>query len=248
MEAVGLVLLANYNQAQNALWISTANALAGSVNEWRAAVTGYFALSDINATLTARNAVLERENAALRKQLESNTIDATAGLLAQVIDKTLHRPDNLITIDKGRAEGVEEDMCVMSGTGVVGTVYKVGKHHALVLPIINTRSSISCMIRRRGYFGYLRWQGGDTRYAYLEDVPRHARYAVGDKIETSGYSTLYPKGLTVGTVLCTFNSADGLAYRVKIALDTDFASLRDVYLLPKPEALSLDDTDEDAAV
>lgn len=77
---------------------------------------------------------------------------------AKVIQSTINREDNLITIDKGKADGIHEDMGVACGTGVVGVVYMASDHYSIVLPVINVNSNISVMIRKRGYFGFLHWK------------------------------------------------------------------------------------------
>ena len=136
-----------------------------------------------------------------------------------------------MTIDKGSADGIHKDMGVISGTGVVGIVYLVAEHYAIVIPVLNTKSNISCMIQNRGYFGYLRWKGGVSDLAYLEEVPRHAHFKLGDYVVTSGYSAVFPPGVRVGRILHVFNSADGLSYRVQLRLSTDFARLRDVCVI-----------------
>ena len=108
-------------------------------------------------------------------------------------------------------------------------------HYSVVMPVINSRSRISCTIRNRGYFGYLTWQGGDTRIAYLEDIPRHATFEKGDWVETNGYSSIFPQGILVGKILDVSNSRDGLSYRMKIQLSTDFGKLRDVCVISDME-------------
>ena len=50
-------------------------------------------------------------------------------------------------------------------------------------------------------------------------------------METNGYSSIFPRGITVGKVVAIYNSADGLSYRLKVHLSTDFACLRDVCVL-----------------
>ena len=151
---------------------------------------------------------------------------------AKVVSNTLDKPDNFITIDKGRTDGVEKDMGVACGNGVVGVVYLSSDHYAVVIPALNVTSSrISCAIRGRGYFGYLQWYGGDPTVAYVEDVPRHARFKRGDWVETSGYSSIFPQGVLVGKIEKIFNSSDGLSYRLKVRLSTDFGCLRDVYVI-----------------
>ena len=122
-------------------------------------------------------------------------------------------------------------MGVASGTGLVGVVYLAGKHYSVIIPILNKQSRISCAIRGHEYFGYLSWSGGSPVEAYLEDVPRHAIFRKGDWVETSGYSSIFPPGISVGRIMAIYNSTDGLSYRLKIHLSTDFACLRDVYVI-----------------
>jgi rod shape-determining protein MreC len=151
---------------------------------------------------------------------------------AKVVSNALEKTDNFITIDKGRADGVEKDMGVACGNGVVGVVYLTSDHYSVVIPVLNVTSSrISCAIRGRGYFGYLQWYGGDPTVAYVEDIPRHARFKKGDWVETSGYSAIFPQGVLVGKIEKIFNSVDGLSYRLKVRLSTDFGCLRDVYVI-----------------
>ena len=102
----------------------------------------------------------------------------------------------------------------------------------VVVPVLNVRSSrISCAIRGHGYFGVLRWYGGDAGHAYVEGIPRHARFKRGDWVETNGYSSIFPSGVLVGKIEEVYNSRDGLSYKLKVRLSTDFGNLRDVVVI-----------------
>ena len=147
---------------------------------------------------------------------------------AKVVSNSIIRPDNLMTINKGSKDGVKKDMGVVCGTGVVGIVYLVSPQYSVVIPLLNTKSNISCKIENREYFGYLIWQGGATDIAYLDDIPRHARFKLNENIVTSGYSSIFPPGIKVGKILHVYNSADGVSYRLSVKLSTNFSTLRDV--------------------
>lgn len=246
LEVVSMVLLFRYNSYQGSVWFSSANAVTGKVYEWDSAVESYFSLSGVNSQLTQRNAFLEQQVRMLDDSIARLTRSKEAAVTrlssmvpfqgcrlipAKVVANMVNRYDNLITIDKGSADGVKRDMGVVCGMGVVGIVYLVSEHYSIVIPALNSHSNISCTIQRRGYFGYLRWRGGSSQLAYLEDVPRHAHFKLGDNVVTSGYSSVFPPGVMVGKVLHVFNSADGLSYRVQVKLSTDFARLRDVCLV-----------------
>ena len=246
LEVVSMVLLFRYNSYQGSVWFSSANAVTGKVYEWDSAVESYFSLSGVNSQLTQRNAFLEQQVRMLDDSIarlirsQETAVTRLSSMVpfqgcrlipAKVVANMVNRYDNLITIDKGSADGVKRDMGVVCGMGVVGIVYLVSEHYSIVIPALNSHSNISCTIQHRGYFGYLRWRGGSSQLAYLEDVPRHAHFKLGDNVVTSGYSSVFPPGVMVGKVLHVFNSADGLSYRVQVKLSTDFARLRDVCLV-----------------
>ena len=244
LEVISAVLLFKYNSYQGSVWFSSANAVSGRVYEASAAVGQYFSLVTVNRQLTQRNVYLEREVARMAQEhaeatadssylqrLQNNQTNHYRSVPARVVSSSLDRLNNFITIDKGEADGVKKDMGVVCGTGIVGIVYLTSAHYSVVIPVLNSKSNISCSIRGRGYFGYLHWMGGVPDEAYLDDVPRHARFRIGDVIVTSGYSSVFPPGMLVGKVMRVYNSANGLSYRLRIKLTTDFGNLRDVCVI-----------------
>jgi len=245
LEVASGVLLFQYNSYQSSAWFTSANYVVGKVYQADAAIRAFFSLTRVNEELTLRNFYLERQVEQLRRLYGDMTQDTTVLerqeleflsryklIPAKVVSNSLDKRENLITIDKGRADGVQTDMGVACGNGIVGVVYLVSDHYSVIIPVLNVSSSrISCSIRGRGYFGYLRWYGGDPAIAYVEDIPRHAKFKRGDWIETSGYSSIFPPGVLVGKVGTIYNSPDGLSYRLKVHLTTDFGRLRDVCVI-----------------
>lgn len=241
LEVISVVLLLQFNRYQGSVWFTSANAVVGKVYEWGAMVSSYFSLTDINKDLTQRVFYLERKVDQLSRLYTDATADTTAVqfsslqscnvISAKVISSTLFKPHNLITIDKGSKDGVAPDMGVACGAGVVGIVSIVSENYSVVMPVINVKSRVSCTIRNHGYFGYLTWDGRDSRVAYVEDVPRHAALEKGGWVETNGYSAIFPSGILVGQISEISNSRDGLSYRLKVNLSTDFGKLRDVCVI-----------------
>lgn len=245
LEVTSGVLLFQYNSYQGSVWLSSANVVTGKVYEWESELLSFFTLSKANEDLTRRNFYLERQVDQLRRLYTELTRDTTVMernelqflsqyklIPAKVVDNSLHKEDNLMTIDKGSADGVEVDMGVACGNGVVGVVYLTSAHYSVVIPVLNASSSrISCAIRNRGYFGYLHWYGGDPSVAYVEDVPRHAKFNLGEWVVTSGFSSIFPSGVLVGKIEQVYNSKDGLSYKLKVRLSTDFGCLRDVCVI-----------------
>lgn len=244
LEVISFVLLFQFNSYQGSVWFTSANVVSGKVYETSSEVESFFALSQVNEQLTQRNVLLEQQVKALQEKLTSVTQDSSylrnnqyqylAGykyIPAKVVSNSVDKYNNLITLDKGSADGVKKDMGVACGNGIVGIVFMTSEHYSIVIPVLNSQSNISCTIKGRGYFGYLHWKGGDASMAYVDDVPRHARFKLYDTIVTSGYSSVFPQGMLVGKILHVYNSSDGLSYRLKIKLSTDFASLRDVCVI-----------------
>ena len=250
LEIVSCVLLFQYNNYQGSVWINSANVVNGKLLELTSSIETFFSMSKANEQLTLRNFYLERQVGQLRRLYTEATGDTLIPdarhmellekyklVPAKVVGSTLDRQDNLMTIDKGSADGITPDMGVVSGLGVVGVTFLVGDHYSVVMPVINTKTRISCVIRGRGYFGYLKWDGKQSGIAYLEDVPRHARFKKGDWVETNGYSSIFPPGVMVGKIVQTYNSRDGLSYKLKVQLATDFGNLRDVSIITDKELI-----------
>lgn len=243
-EIVSAVLLFRYNSYQGSVWFSSANVVTGKAFELNSEVTHFFSLVKVNEQLSQRNLYLEQQVQYLASQVNKQTNDSSflqmAGVKmlehyklipAKVVSNSINKKDNLITIDKGEADGVHKDMGVACGTGVVGIVYMAGQHYSVVIPVLSSKSSISCTIQKRGYFGYLHWTGGNSTLADVDDIPRHAHFKLYDNVVTSGYSSVFPPGVMVGKILHVYNSKDGLSYRLQVKLSTDFSNLRDVCVI-----------------
>ena len=244
LEAVSFTLLFRFNNYQGSVYFTSASGMVAWVDRMVSSVTSYFGLREVNTDLTRRNVELEleverlsrslsayvRDSAAI-EQMRREAADAYWVTSARVVNNSLTRSDNYITIDKGSTDSVCAEMGVLSGSSVVGVVYHVSRHYALVLPVLNSKSNISCKIRRTDYFGVLKWEGGSSRYAWLQDIPRHSEFSLGDTVVTSGHSAIFTEGVPVGVVDDREDSHDGLSYHLKIRLFTDFARLSDVSVI-----------------
>ena len=244
LEVISFALLFRFNNYQGSAFFTSSNQLAGMVYEAANNVTGYFHLKSINDDLVQKNVELELQMERLRSALMELTADST-GLekmksdalkgydiyRADVINNSLTHVDNYITIDKGENDGIRPEMGVINGNGVVGIVYQTSANYSVVIPILNSKSSISCKIKRSDYFGFLKWDGGASEYATVKDMPRHSLFSLGDTIVTSGHSAVFPGGIPIGTVEDMSDSHDGLSYLLKVKLFTDFGRLNDVRVI-----------------
>ena len=244
LEVISFALLFRFNNYQGSAFFTSSNQMAGMVYEAANNVTGYFHLKSINDDLVQKNVELELQMERLRSALMELTSDST-GLetmksdalkgydiyRANVINNSLTHVDNYITLDKGENDGIRSEMGVINGSGVVGIVYHTSSNYSVVIPILNSKSSISCKIKRSDYFGFLKWDGGSSEYATVKDMPRHSLFSLGDTIVTSGHSAVFPGGIPIGTVEDMSDSHDGLSYLLKVKLFTDFGRLNDVRVI-----------------
>ncbi len=244
LEIISFSLLFRFNSYQGSVFFSSANAVVGKIYQWDSAITEFFSMAAANKRLTERNLELERMVSILSEELykkgsDSSRIKALRAQVpkkykmipAQVISSSLNRIDNLMTIDKGLSDGIRPDMGVASGSGIVGVVYISSNNYSVVIPVLNSKSNISVRVKGKGYYGHLNWTGGASNEAFVNDIPRYAKFQVGDTIETSGHSSIFPPGLMVGKILELLDSSDGLSYGVKIELATDFSNLRNVCVI-----------------
>ena len=248
LEVISFVLLFRFNNYQGSAFFTSSNQVIGMVYEATNKVTGYFHLKTINDDLVQKNVELELQVERLRSVLMDLTADSTEiermksnALLeydiyrANVINNSLTHADNYITLNKGEDDGIRSEMGVISGSGVVGIVYQTSPNYSVVIPILNSKSCISCKTERSDYFGFLKWDGGSSQYATVKDMPRHSLFTLGDTIVTSGHSAVFPGGIPIGTVEDMSDSHDGLSYLLKIKLFTDFGRLSDVRVIAKKE-------------
>lgn len=238
------MLLFQGNPYQHHVFLTSANSVSSTVYEVSNNVTSYFNLRDINEDLNRRNAVLEKEVINLREKLQNyaekeftdtlvpdNGVDHFDFIVAHVINNSISRPYNYITLDKGAADGVKAELGVIDQNGIVGIVSVVGQRSARVISLLNPKLRLSCKIKNSDHFGSLVWDGNDPTVALLEELPRHTVYNPGDTIVTSGYSAVFPPGLPVGIILDDDRDHNENFFTLKVRLFADFTALGNVQII-----------------
>lgn len=241
---ISCILLFSNNPFQQSVYLTSANGVSSAVYEGYNSITSYFGLKSMNEDLLKRNTALELEVAQLKKELNDCKLQIpdTTGLLARtegnftfvvanVISNSVAQPSNFITIDRGSDDGIVPEMGVVGHDGVVGIVNVVGKHYARIISLINPYTRLSCKVKKNNKFGTLVWNGDDYRYATLIELPRDGKYAKGDSVVTSGYSSLFPEGIMVGVVVGEDKALSSNFMAMKVKLSTDFSQLKSVSAL-----------------
>ena len=123
------------------------------------------------------------------------------------------------------------DQGIIAAGGIVGVVIDVSESYAVGLSVLNRRWSISAKLKNTGYFGSLYWGGSNYREASLMEIPFHVNVEQGDSVVTSGYSSVFPEGIMIGTIQ-SFDKAEGENYyNIQVKLSTDFKSLSHVEVI-----------------
>lgn len=117
---------------------------------------------------------------------------------ARIIKNKLNSLHNYVILNRGRADGLSEDMGVVTPCGVVGIIRAVGKHNAFVLSFFNIDQSVSARIGKSRALGTLVWDKTSPDGALLNEIPSHTEVVPGDTVYTSGYSSLYPPDIPLG--------------------------------------------------
>ena len=245
-------LLFTRNPYQHHVYLTSANAVASGIYEVTGNVTSYVGLRDINDALQRRNAALEAEVVMLRTQNKHlrqdilqdslRSLDSVGRfefVIASVINNSVIRPYNYITIDKGTADGLAPEMGVMDQNGVVGVTNVVGKHHSRIISLLNPNFRLSCKLRGNSAFGSLVWDGRNPSEALLEELPKQVRFHKGDTIITSGYSAMFPEGIPVGTVIGSTRGEDDNFHTLRIRLLTDFTTLSTVKVISNRDIIDI---------
>jgi len=249
LEIIALTLVFNNNSYQRAKYFNSANRLTGTVSETYSSIFNYFNLSKANNRLAIENANL-RSSVGLQQSDEniiSNseifTFIPSSGhftfVPAKVINNSVNRPYNYITLNKGKKDGVKIDQGIISADGIVGVITNVSDNYSIGISVLNQRWSISSKIKKSGFFCSLHWDGKDYRYASLMEVPFHVSLQLGDTIVTSGYSSFFPEGVLIGTIESFEQPQGENYYDVRVKLSVNFKTITYVEVVDNKNATEI---------
>lgn len=243
---VSLYLTMQTHSYHNSKMLHSANVVSGTIYEKTNSVTEYLHLKDENIRLAEENAKM--------KQILYNSeliVDSTFAVNpeiriaqdfklfnAKIIKNSYHKKNNYLTIKGGKVHGIKKDMGVINAKGVIGIVENVSKNYATVQSILNTHSRISAKVINTDHFGTIKWDGKNTGYVQLVDIPKLAVLRKGDSIVTGGISTIFPENIPVGLVDQVFTSKNSNFYTIRVRLFNDMTNISSVYLI---ESVNIDE-------
>ena len=247
---LSIVLLCQTNPYHRSIWFGSANFITANIYDAQSSVTSYFGLRQANDEMLETMGLLQAENQSLRQQLQAfqdqdfHRLDSAKHqyryLIAHVVGNSINQAENYITLDKGTADGVHQDLGVTDQNGVIGIVAKVSQHYSLVLSVLNPKLRLSVMLKNTEAFGSLVWDGKDSRYAIFEDLPRNVDYSNGDTVVTTGYTSSFPKNIPVGRIVDTFDGG-GSFLTLHVELFSNFNRLNAVHVIFNEEQAERDE-------
>ena len=235
--AIGVILTVKNNAYQRSVTVNSTNEVVGEVYQNLNVLKRYLNLGSVNDSLAIENARLKTELLALKtidsakKIVVKDTLNNPqyTYLSARVIKNSITLRNNVITINKGSADGLAPDMAVISpGKGVVGFVMDVSEHLATIRSLLHKDTKISVNLKKNNALGILVWGIGNTDItkAFVKEIPNHFKINLKDTIVTSGFSQSFPPGIPVGTVTNTAVATGDNFMSVQIKLFNDFSTLQ----------------------
>ncbi|WP_316841577.1 rod shape-determining protein MreC [Pedobacter gandavensis] len=238
---IGIYLTVSNNSYQRSVTVNSTNEVVGTAYKNLNVLKKYLNLGDVNDSLAAENAKLKTELLALnsidsaKNVVVKDTLNNTqyTYLSARVIKNSITLRNNIITINRGTADGIASGMAVISpGKGVVGYIRDVSEHLATIESLLHKDTKVSVTLKKNNALGTLVWgtKNFDYRKAYIKDVPNHFKIALKDTVVTSGFSR-FPPGIPVGRVSNTGISTGDNFMTIEIDLFNDFSTLQYVYVI-----------------
>lgn len=251
LEVAAVYMMVNYNEFHNRVYVNSANVVSGYFTERYSNLSDYFQLRTINDSLAnAYNEYLNRNpNAYYNHKVNSEILEDTIYqkkynyISAKVIGNSTNRPDNILTLNRGSHHGIEKDAGILCNGSIAGIVLKTSKNYSVAMSLLHRDVRVNAKFKNKGYFGSLVWKGTDPRVMTLENIPRHARVAVGDTIVTNNYSDIFPANIMIGTVIEQQISPGDSYYDIDIQLNTNFTNIEYVNIvehLMRDERLELE--------
>lgn len=240
LEVAALNMLKRNGELQD-IWISQGiHTFMAKIWGGTESVKKYFLLSKENETLAYDNYELSEKIRQYESILEDReTMNADSKIEKQKkysyipakIAKISHNSQhNYMIINKGSKDGVCPNSGLITKFGAIGVIDAVDEHYSYALSFMNTNTKISARLHKDGSVGPLIWDGKSSNGAILKEIPLQTKFHSGDTVYTSGYSSMFPAEIPLGTTGKT-KIVNGSTFEIEIKLFQDFTSLKYVTIV-----------------
>ena len=212
--------------------------ISGSTSSIYSYINSYFNLRQENNKLIEENLELKKYESQFidksdTRDVSENKIDKT--ISAKVILNSINKNKNIIVINKGRLNGINKEMGVISSKGVVGIIKNITDNYSSIVSLLNTDLKINAVLKNTSTIGSISWNGLDPRIVQLNDIPLSSSIKLGDTIITGGMSFYFPKGIPIGRIENYNNTSLEGYYSIDVSIFSDFSSLSNIYILQRTD-------------
>jgi rod shape-determining protein MreC len=189
-----------------------------------------------NSKIKLENQVLKEEQAELYrlrsmmdfKEQNILTYDLTG---ARIIGRNPNNWYNIMIIDKGLRDGIQQNMPVISPDGLVGRVSSVNENSAQVFLITDREVAVGVLLQETRETNGIVEGMGDNSLLRMRNIPYYSKVKSGDQVVTSGLSEYYPKGIVIGTIKKVSREPNGLLLSATVTPAVDFNKLEEVFVV-----------------
>ena len=169
----------------------------------------------------------------LYEKKDMKTLQIFDYIPARVIKNSIFKQNNFIMLDKGEKDGVKSGMGVRVNNGVIGIVFATSENFSKVTSILNQNATIHVVHVKSEQHGSLRWNTNDYMTATMEDLPNSARdtIQIGDTIQTSGRSAIFPEGINIAKVISYNKGNKSGFFNLNIKFLNDMNTVKNVYII-----------------
>ncbi len=236
LEIIAFSITANNRKKEKAFFMNSSNFLSTLIYNSSFKINEFFSLRNENDALLNENIQLKNKLRNQDEKISYTITDTTRNeqflyIGGKVVKNSILSFNNYITVNKGKKDGIEKDMAVLSAEGVVGIVVNVSKNYCIVLSVLNTLNSIGCKLKSTEYFGSAKWDADDYRYLILTGIPNHVTIKEGDTVVTSGYGYIFPEDVPVGTIDSFWKTPENNFYTIKLLLTVDLKRISKLFLV-----------------
>ncbi len=228
LEASCIYMISHNGIAQRYKLIGRLRETQGVLWEKYTAIKEYSSLRQTNERLSEENASLIHQlylKEETTGHIQTDSVKYPFSFIsAKVVRNTLGTTHNYLIINKGSKDGVEEDMGVITPTGIVGITRGVSENYSFVHSFLNTSQQVSAKIGSSNTFGPMAWNPEGTDMATLNEIPQHLQIKQDDTVYTSGFSAFYPPDIPIGKVVGS-KIVNGVHLSVDVKLLLDFRSI-----------------------
>ncbi len=246
LQVLCIVMIVQYSKYHQAMFGNSANRITGKVNAQYDRIEYYFQLKRTNDSLVKANETLYNKLASnynlpdsgSKQMIDSIRIDSILQyrkfnyINAKVVANSVTSQSNFVVLQSPQIAQMRVGMGIVGPNNeVVGVITDISGEFAVVMSLLHKDSKISGKLLKTGETGTISWDGKYPNLVTLTGIPKSTKIAKGDSVITSGFSTVFPKGLLLGRVDEVYLETSTNNYKIIVRTAANFHNLEYAYVI-----------------